>query len=164
MIIITIKELIKDFNLHLTFIGDGISKLYLEEFVKKNSLDKNVSFLGNYSREKIYDTLKDYDLLVQPSRHEGFGLTVVEGIFARIPILVSNIDGPFEIIKQGEYGHFFKKDDVNSLITSIKNIIKKTDIEINAELEEAFNYAKENFDVKKTATNYLNLYNLIKEK
>ena len=53
------------------------------------NLEKHVRFLGNQSREYVYSHLKDYDLFVQPSRFEGFGLTVAEAMAACVPVLVT---------------------------------------------------------------------------
>ncbi|MDA8155868.1 MAG: glycosyltransferase [Actinomycetota bacterium] len=47
------------------------------------------SFLGPMNRARIYENLCNYDLLVHPSRYEGFGLTVLEGIAAGLPALAS---------------------------------------------------------------------------
>ena len=52
-----------------------------------------------------------YDLLVQPSRYEGFGLTVVEGMAAGVPVLVSDIEGPMEVIDKGRHGFAFRSED-----------------------------------------------------
>jgi glycosyltransferase involved in cell wall biosynthesis len=115
--------------------------------------------MGNKTREFIYKELKNYHLLVQPSLFEGFGLTVVEGIASKIPVLVSNIDGPMEIIENGKYGFYFKSGDAYSCADKIYDIIINYHTDrINCKINESFNYAKVNFNIQETAINYINNY------
>lgn len=108
----------------ITFIGDGPSLPEIKELVNKYGLEEQVIFLGEKTREFIYSHLKDFDLLVQPSRFEGFGLTVAEAMAAKIPVLVSNVYGPMEIINNGEFGFYFENDNAIDLSKKIKLIAK----------------------------------------
>lgn len=99
----------------------------------------------------------NYDLFVQPSRFEGFGLTVAEAMAAEVPVLVSSGDGPAEITCRDKYGWVFSNGDIDNLIYKIKyinnNYVKAID---KAKL--ARNYVIENYDVSVTARKYLNEY------
>lgn len=87
---LTQQRKITNFQLHL--IGDGESKPFLEQMVKDFHLDHYVLFEGEKTQEYIFEHLADYDCFVQPSRHEGFGLTIAEAMAAKLPVLVSNIE------------------------------------------------------------------------
>ena len=112
-------------NISVDFVGSGDSRKYLEKLAKDLQLEEHVNFLGLRDRDYIYSTLSDYDLFVQPSLFEGFGLTVAEAMAAKTPVLVSNIDGPMEIIDKGRYGYFFEvgnyRDCANQIIQIILN-------------------------------------------
>ena len=56
-----------------------------------------VRFLGKQTQDYVAAHLTDYDLFVQPSRWEGFGLTVAEAMAAGVPVLVSEGQGPAEV-------------------------------------------------------------------
>lgn len=156
LLINAIFEIVKENkNIHLTFIGGGASYDYLSVLVKKLRLENHITFLGNKSREYVYNSINQYDLLVQPSRFEGFGLTVIEGMVAKIPVLVSNINGPMEIICEGEYGYYFESNNTKSLANKI-NEIMITDT--NSIVEKAYCYTCNNFDIKLTAKNYIENY------
>ncbi len=43
-------------------------------------------------------------------------------MLAKIPVLVSNIEGPLEIIENGKYGFYFKSGDVEDLTHKILKI------------------------------------------
>lgn len=147
-------------NIQLDFIGEGYSRKYLEDLVKKYHLENQVSFLGLKDRKYINNHLKDYDLLIQPSLYEGFGLTVVEGMAAKIPVLVSNIDGPQEVIQKGKYGYNFKSGNERDCALKIKYIIacSQQSSKLNNKLEETYLYVKKKFCVVITANHYLNEY------
>lgn len=147
-------------NIQLDLIGSGNSEQYLKELTTKYILNEQVNFLGLKDRNYIYSHLKDYDLLIQPSLFEGFGLTIVEGMAARVPVLVSNIDEPFEIIVNGKYGFLFLSGDINDLVKKII-LIKDSynqDIQFLQKVDLAYDHVKKNFDIKLTATKYLENY------
>jgi len=151
-----IKNVKPEYNIHIDFIGEGPSLDYLKELSSNLGVLDSVSFLGNKDRNFIYEHLCEYDLLVQPSVFEGFGLTVVEGMAAKIPVLVSANDGPMEIIDNGRFGFYFEKENEKDCAEKIIEIIDNTNIK---ELtENAYRYAFQNFDISKTAKEYLNLY------
>lgn len=142
-------------------IGEGSSKSYLKEYTLNNSLGDRVSFLGNKSRQYIYENLSKYSLLVQPSRYEGFGLTIVEAMCAKIPVLASNIDGPKEILEDGKYGYLFESGNVACLkdkIVDIFHAVDKRDDSIKYNVERSFLRAKNDFNIENTAENYLKVY------
>ena len=162
IIIETLKILVnkKGFkNICVDFIGEGKSLDYLKRLVKEYQLKEFVNLLGIRGRDYIYEHLRDYSLLIQPSLYEGFGLTIVEAMAAKVPVLVSNIDGPLEVIENGEYGWFYKSEDSTDCADSIIKIIKnyRSNETIN-KINNAFIYTVRRFDIKETSANYLKYY------
>ncbi len=146
-------------NLHIDFIGEGSSLDYLSGLVDKLNLKNYVSFLGLCDREYIYSHLKDYILLVQPSLYEGFGLTIVEAMAAGIEVLVSDIDGPLEIIEKIGYGHKFKSGNAGDCALKIYEIYSTRDVntlQLSAKRQRLA--CTELFDIKNTVENYLAEY------
>ncbi len=146
-------------NIHLDFIGEGSSLKYLMELTDKLSLTNYVSFLGLCDREYIYSHLKEYDLLVQPSLLEGFGLTIVEAMAAGIEVLVSDIDGPLEIIEKIGYGYIFKSGNAEDCASKIFEIYSNADSPVSQPRHKLQRQAcKYYFDIEITAKNYLDEY------
>lgn len=142
-------------NITVTFIGDGPSKDYLLKYAKELNISSKCQFLGSKNRDYIYSTLKDYDLLVQPSLYEGFGLTITEGIAAMTPVLVSDVEGPADIIQHGEYGYMFNRGDSTDLAMKILQIMEdRQKPGFNKILEANFNYAQNRFDISNTVESY----------
>lgn len=146
-------------NIQLDLIGEGSSQENLKKLVKNLNIENNVNFLGTQPRIYIYKNLKNYQLLVQPSLFEGFGLTIIEGMAAKIPILISDIEGPMEIIENGKYGYFFESGNVEDLADKINSIITKSTSQEHCKLiERAYQHVRDNFDIVQTASNYLKYY------
>ena len=80
---------------------------------KKAQESNNIIFVGPVKNaSKFYAT---FDFLILPSHREGFGLVVLEAAAMGTPIIVSNIKGPTEFVKDGRNGMYFEVQSVDSL-------------------------------------------------
>ena len=146
-------------NVTVDFIGTGLSLEHLKSLAQELGVAHCCRFGGAWSREQIYRQLHTYDLLVQPSRWEGFGLTIIEGMGAHLPVLVSDTAGPMEIIQQGAHGYYFKAGDSSDCAKQIITIMEDTRRPGFAEsLKANGSYAKATFGVDRTAEQYLHAY------
>lgn len=147
----------KGYKLKIDLIGDGKSRNYLESLVKQFDLDRQVSFLGLKPQEYIKSHLKDYDLFVQPSRVEGFGLTAAEAMAANVPVLVSAGQGLAEVTEDDRYGWVFDNGDCDSLANQLEYIINNYN-QCLGKARKAAEHVAANYDVKATARRYLEMY------
>jgi glycosyltransferase involved in cell wall biosynthesis len=146
-------------GIKLDIIGEGESDFFLKKLVSEYGLIPYVNFLGLRDRTYIYQNINKYDLLIQPSFYEGFGLTVTEGMAAKVPVLVSDVDGPMEIIENGKFGYFFKSGNTEDLANKISIILENINSEIHrTKIESAYSRVITTFDIKKTAMNYIANY------
>lgn len=146
-------------NITLDFIGAGNSLLWLKELTQKLQLQNRCRFLGEKSRATIYASLAKYHLLVQPSLWEGFGLTMIEAMAAKVPVLASDIDSPKELLQDGTYGFMFTNKDPIELAKKIEYIVKNYNRdEIQDTIGRANSYVAANFNVRKTALQYIDNY------
>lgn len=143
-------------NYHVDFIGDGDSMANLQQLAKLCGVSDHISFLGAKEQNYIFQHLCDYDLFVQPSRFEGFGLTVAEAMVAKIPVLVSSGDGPEEVVDHGRYGYLFDKGNHVDLAKKLEDIINNG---YDANMVDcAYQRALDLYNIKVTARNYINQY------
>jgi glycosyltransferase involved in cell wall biosynthesis len=146
-------------NLHLDLVGEGLSRLLLEQMIKDFNLTEYVFLLGSKSRDWVYENLCVYDVFIQASRNEGFGLTVAEAMAAKLPIIASKHDGPAEILGYGKYGLLFENDNSIDLAAKILEVIYLYDSgKIFNIVDLAYTDCNKNFGIKTTTTNYLNSY------
>ncbi|MEL7587602.1 MAG: glycosyltransferase family 4 protein [Prolixibacteraceae bacterium] len=152
-------------NIHLDFIGWGKDYDQLIKIIQEFNLENNISFLGLKDRPYIYSNLCEYDLMVHPSLYEGFGLNIVEAMAAKVPVLVSDTEGPMEVIENGKFGYFFKTGNVNDFTEKLIQILNKSNTEFQDELiENAYYHVVNNFDIKDTAQGYVKEYKMLTEK
>lgn len=144
-------------NIIVDFIGEGASYEFLRELAKCNGLT-DVNFLGAKPVDYIKTNLCDYDLFVQASRHEGFGLTVAEAMAAKVPLLVSECDGLLEVVDEGKYSLVFEKGSVADCAAKIEELITSDIEKLQQRVEDAWNYVNDNFNVTKTADRYIQYY------
>lgn len=155
--------LLKDnYKASLHFIGDGPSNKYLLSLAKELNIDKYVDFHGQKSRLEVYEMLKDFDIAVQPSIHEGFGLTIAECMVAKIPVIISKASGLLEVSGNGKYCSVIEENTPESILHSIKEVIGKIQNSsslIKANMKLAESYVIKSFDISKTNSCYMKIYN-----
>lgn len=142
------------------FIGIGSSLEYLKQLTNQLCCEKWINFLGKKDQTYITSHLCDYDLFVQPSRWEGFGLTVAEAMAAQIPVLVSKDQGPAEVTCNDIYGWIFENGNVDDLVDKVEYILNHY-CEATEKAKLAKEYVYKNFDIHTTANAYLNAYKKI---
>jgi glycosyltransferase involved in cell wall biosynthesis len=152
-----------DMNFTMTFIGDGEDKEKLKALAVENKIDDSVVFEGQKSRSWIKERLQNFDVLIQPSLHEGFGLTIIEGLAAGLPVIASNIEGPKEILDFLHVGSTVEVGSSNDLAEKIHQIY---DNYVSGNLLNTNYLIKDKkqlgvFDIQKTVINYIKSYQTI---
>lgn len=145
-------------DLTLSLIGDGESMEGLKYLARDLRVASRVEFLGKMSRGEIYETLKDYDMFVLPSRQEGFGLVLAEAMAAGLPVVTSALPGPMEVIDGGRLGYIFEPDSSRSLAEALQRLVNNRDDAQRIALTEGIDFVAQNFSVTKTASRYIDLY------
>jgi glycosyltransferase involved in cell wall biosynthesis len=137
------------------FVGEGESIEYLEALAKKYSLADNIEFLGN--RSDVPELLANAGIFVLPSRHEGFGIAIIEAMAAGIPVIASSIDGPREIITNGQNGLLFESDNEVDLAEKIKMLMD--DNKLTKKLIKNVRSCLPKYSIEKMCDGYLAVYN-----
>jgi len=77
-----------------------------------------VEWLGE--RDDVPELLAEADILVVPSRWEGFGLVAVEAMAAGVPVVASGVDGLLEVL--GDVGVFVPPEDPQALRAALQRL------------------------------------------
>lgn len=143
----------------LDFIGSGSSLEYLKALAVELKVESNVNFLGEKSRVWICENLKDYHMLVQPSIYEGFGLTIIEGLIAGLPVLTSNIEGPLEIVSDLDAGWDFETGNVRDCINKITEIYYEyLKGDMKNRVQNSHSIIQDKYSIQRNAEQYLSEY------
>ena len=81
----------------LILVGNGPETKNLKILSKELKLDKDIIWI-DYS-ENVLKILKLSNVFVLPSRYEGFGLVLLEAMYAKRPIIASKVSAIPEVIK-----------------------------------------------------------------
>jgi glycosyltransferase involved in cell wall biosynthesis len=67
--------------------------------------------------------ISEYDVLVLPSRYDGWGVVVNEALMAGVPVICSDQVGASAVIEKWQCGGTFASEDVSDLIGKLKNLL-----------------------------------------
>ena len=127
-------------------IGTGGLYHKIQEKIIESGLQDNIILLG--MKLNPYPYLKQCDIYIQPSSHEGYGIAIAEARCLNKPIIATNLACIREQIKDKETGvlcEFNKNDFVNNIRELVNSKEKRKFYESNLK-EEGF---KDNNDIKK---------------
>ena len=146
----TLIKAIKDIDVYLFLVGDGIRKNEYKNLVKNLKIEDKVKFLG--VRKDIPKILNISDICVLSSNWEGFGLVAVEAMAAKKPIIGSKVDGLMQVINQDEL--LFNLGEVNELKMKLLKLLEN-----KLFIEKLVNkYEIKKYCIKRTKDKYLMIY------
>lgn len=121
--------------------GKGHMFGYLNNLAVELNISQKVYLTGYISDNDLNKLYKCADIAVFPSLYEPFGIVALEGMVAKVPVVVSDVGGMGEIVCHGIDGMKCYAGNVNSLADSIlellfnngmaKNIKKKAFEKVN---------------------------------
>jgi GalNAc-alpha-(1->4)-GalNAc-alpha-(1->3)-diNAcBac-PP-undecaprenol alpha-1,4-N-acetyl-D-galactosaminyltransferase len=115
-----LAEAYPDWN--LTILGDGDLRPELETLRDRLGLQERVSLPGRVKNP--YDFLKQADIFVMPSRHEGFPMSLCEAMACGLAVISTDCpSGPAEIIQEGVDGLLVPTEDVSALADAMERLI-----------------------------------------
>jgi glycosyltransferase involved in cell wall biosynthesis len=112
-------------NAHLTIVGRGPLEQTLKKRCEINGTLHKCIFTGAVNYEKVATVLRDSDILLLPTRIEGFGLSVVEAMMSGAVPVVSWIKGVTDdIVSDGITGLLIEPDDTEGFANAIVSLLK----------------------------------------
>jgi glycosyltransferase involved in cell wall biosynthesis len=81
------------------WLGDGPLEEELKQVIEENKLTDRFVFAG--MRSDVPDLLSGADIMVHPSILEPFGIAVLEGMRAGLPVVASRVGGIPEVVSEG---------------------------------------------------------------
>lgn len=84
-------------DMRVVLLGEGSARRAVEECISHENLDERVQVLGYVSNGDLHRWFRTARVLVTMSRHEAFGLTVLEALAAGTSVVASDIPAHREI-------------------------------------------------------------------
>lgn len=105
-------------NIKLLIVGDGSLRGSMEESLTSYLLPLT-SFVGRQGQDTLQTYYDQIDILLMPSRSEGFGLTAIEGMARGCVVVASNTGGLPEVVVNGKVGLLHQPESVDDLADKI---------------------------------------------
>ncbi len=106
-------------------VGDGGGLEHYMEIIRKAGLDNEVYLLGYKEDAGCY--LMGADIAILPSRSEGLSNSLVEYMFAGLPIGATDVGGSREALEEGRCGKLVPAENPAALADAIIGIVTSDD-------------------------------------
>ena len=129
-----ISDKYADLNLKLLIVGGGTEEreLYLKNLCKELHIDKKVKFTGFIAHEEVpvYYNMLDIYVAVSILDSESFGVAILEASACEIPVVVSNVGGLPEVVKNEETGFIVEPKNEFETACAIEKLILNKDLRL----------------------------------
>lgn len=122
------KLLPKYEHLKLLIIGEGHELNNLKQQCKDLNIFDKVIFTGRIPFKDISNYYNMINVLVNISKHESFGVSVVEAMACGKPVIVTNVGGLKEVVKDDSVGLKVNVGDVEGTMLAIESLINDKDL------------------------------------
>jgi N-acetyl-alpha-D-glucosaminyl L-malate synthase BshA len=144
----------KEVPAKLIMVGEGPEKEHAEFTVEQLGLSEKVMFLGNSS--EIDRILCYSDLFLLPSETESFGLSALEAMTNKVPVISSNTGGIPEVNIHGVSGFLSAVGDVDDMVANALKLLRDEAL-LETFKQQAFEVA-EKFDIHNILPMYEAVY------
>jgi len=107
-------------NSRLLIAGSGPLRPQLQHQVRHLHLSSKVKFLGRVPNHHIPALLSRCHVYARPSRHEGFGVSFIEAMARRIPIVATPVGGVTDFITHRRTGLLAQVDNPQSIARCLR--------------------------------------------
>lgn len=111
-------------NIKFMFVGDGILREKLQLEIKRLGIDQYFIFTGLVSPDKVSYYIELSDCVIHTSLREGLARVIPQGFLMGKPVISWDVDGAWELVKNGETGYLVPEKDEEKLVEAIIDVVK----------------------------------------
>jgi glycosyltransferase involved in cell wall biosynthesis len=138
-------------------VGGGKLEGELLARVASDGLSDRVALLGETADATAY--LREFDVLVLPSRHEGLPLVLLEAAACEVPVVAFDVGGVAEVVDGSSAARLIKPGDVDGLREAVEALLKDREGS-RREAARWGNAVRARFDPTRTFAAYAAVYGL----
>lgn len=145
-------------------LGPGFELHYTSGLRSKDPYSDvpNMKPLGRLTREALRDAYRRADILLFPTRFEGFGYAAAEAMACGTPVVTSACSSLPELVEDGVTGRLCPVDDTDAFVTAVRGLAENPD-ELRAMGQRARAAAVATFSLASWVEGYLRLFNRLVE-
>ena len=118
---VLLRAVARTADVHLEVIGDGPLRGPLTILADELGIGGRVEWRGQMPPAEIAPRLARSDVLVLPSRKDGWGAVVNEALMLGTPVICSSACGAHDLVQRDWLGTVVPADDVDALARAIEN-------------------------------------------
>ena len=107
---------------HLWLVGDGPQRKELEALVQSQGLENKVRLITD--TQETDEILHAFDIFCAPSIQEGFGLSILEAMARRTPVVASRVGGITDLVEHEKTGLLVAPASPHDLAEAILCLIR----------------------------------------
>jgi len=157
----SVKKL-TEYKLRLIMAGDGSKLDEMKRLAKKLGVDSMIDFLGWVNSGEIPRLMKKIDMCIYLSRNESFGVSLVEAMASKIPLIVTRTPGFIEVIGSNDNALFVDFDNAEETADKITELVLNTS-KYHSMTENAYERAFENYQLDKNIDQQVEVYKKVIE-
>jgi len=151
------RQLVADgIDLRCCLIGEGDTRMMLEEQIRDAGLEQRVELLGHQPRHRVVELLAAADVVAQPSiilpsgKMEGIPVALMEALAMERPVVATDISGIAELVEHDVTGLLVAQHDAGQLADALRRLHRTP--ELGARLGQAGRRrVVESFDLTRSA-------------
>ena len=110
-------------DVRLLVVGDGSLRGSMEQQAQELGCADAVTWAGRQPQESLPQYYGEMDIVLMPSRSEGFGLTAIEAMACGCVVVASDVGGLPEVVCDGVCGLLHRSEDVWDMAEKICSLI-----------------------------------------
>jgi glycogen(starch) synthase len=146
-------------NVNFVIVGEGGMKDYLAKEAWDFGVADHVFFTGFVNEETLISIYRASDAAVFPSLYEPFGITALEAMAAKTPVIVTDTGGLAEIVQHEKTGIKVYVDNSDSLAWGILRVLRNHSVADRIR-ENGYQKVLKEYDWDRIAERTLGVYNL----
>lgn len=120
LVVPAFAEVLKRFpEVRLLVVGDGSLRATMEQQAEELGCADRITWVGRQPQEELNRWYGQMDIVLMPSRSEGFGLTAIEAMANGCVMVASNVGGLPEVVRDGVCGLLHRTEDVHDMAEKI---------------------------------------------
>ena len=140
----------------LLVVGDGSLRASMEQQAVELGCADHIRWVGRQPQEELPQWYGQMDIVLMPSRSEGFGLTAIEAMACGCVMVASDTGGLPEVVRDGVCGLLHRTEDITDMAAKINALIG--DQELYATLRTQSLREVEKYSFERYAELIQNLY------
>ena len=124
LVVPAFAEVLKRFpEVRLLVVGDGSLRATMEQQAAELGCADRIAWVGRQPQEELNKWYGQMDIVLMPSRSEGFGLTAIEAMANGCVMVASNVGGLPEVVRDGVCGLLHRTEDVRDMAAKVSALL-----------------------------------------